>query len=553
MQDEQTQPVPDREALTVALEVMIGPRLAQPELAQAKVLAMAKPLLTLECVGGPPVPVAHERGNRLQTVRELLKDVVQRFFEIPASEFPKKFKVDSDGTREEEAAKLVDAVATIFQLNSLKPDPRIEIRVLRSDAAAIWGKGDRWFERQREEFVIKKLAEWIIEYEEAYRLTNSPLENPRDLLEEKPSADSTGDQDRLPDLDEEQLAIAPPGIEPGRRWWLSRLTGSAFVAALVIGAAVAILASSGGSDGSRNAAGKISRVLTVSAPEDLAAAGGFVWLVDANDETAIRVSEANGKRETIFVDQPPFVSGPLPGSHTHTGTQVGGYRIAAGPNGAWIVTNGGVVLAIGTTGRKVRTLNPHIRILAGEPVLYRGSLWVAGFGEYLYRLRARDGVIQRKYELLTDPFVIDNLAAGVGSIWAYNDSSGSDPKINILTPVSGRRGVEESVLPLDRPANDLAAGLGAVWTLNADRTVTRYDPATGGSSRPIQVPGGAQALALSQDAVWIGTGNDTAVRIDPTTLAMIGEPIKLPGEPIAIGADENVWVATPTKLVEIEF
>jgi hypothetical protein len=587
-------PIPEADQIVLALEEMIGPRLSQPIHADESDIARARSVLTLECVGGPTMPTMAEREERFQAVRGLLRNLAPRFRDLPRSELVHlthpRGEPRGDVRYAREGKRLAVGARALFQLHSAEPDPDVEINEIQSAANSVWGKpkspGSRWFERFRMDFVCGKLADWIIEYERNYREANLPpapesdaesaaattspraaslSEDAPDPLKESPPPEPTGSEvadetedddpgDESPaDLDDERLAVLASPFEPSHRLRIGRLAGGAFVVALVTGALVAALVLAvGGSESSGNAAGEIRRVLNVRAPEDLAVAGGFAWLVNANDETAIRVSEATGKQETIFVDQPPFVSGPLPSSHTHTGARTGGYRVAAGPNGAWIVTNGGVVLGIGTTGRQVRILNPHIRILAGEPVLYRGSLWVVGFGEYLYRLRARDGVIQREYKPLTDPFLIDNLAAGVGSIWAYNDSSGNNPKINILTPVPGRWGVKESVLPLDRPANDLAAGLGAVWTLNADETVTRYDPATGGSSRPIQVPGGAQALALGQDAVWIGTGNDTAVRIDPTTLAMVGEPIRLPGKPIAIGADENAWVATSRKLVEIE-
>jgi outer membrane protein assembly factor BamB len=512
-------------------------------------------------------------------VRHVLKDAVPRFFEMPITDFPSGYKIGTEASREEEAARLADAVVTILQLNSSKPDPGKGIGVLRGETDAIWEGGDRYFERRRQEFAFGKLADWIIEIEEEYRQAHLPpvSESDSELVafaartdpveppgSEKspppePADDEVADEsehddpnERSAGLGDEHLVIVPPPIESGGRLRIGRLAGGAFAVALVVGILVAAsLLSDSGGEGSGNPAGEIRRVLNVPAPEDLAVAGGFVWLVDANDETVIRVSEANGKRDTIFVDQPPLVSGPLPGSDTHTGARIGGYRVAAGPNGIWIVTNGGAVLTVGTIGRQARILNPHIRIIAGEPVLYHGSLWVAGFGQYLYRLRALDGVIQREYELSTNPFHIDNVAAGVGSIWAYNESGG-DPKINILTPVPGRHGVRESILPLDHPAFDLAAGLGGVWTVNSDGTVTWHDPATGGSSRLIQVPGEAQEIALSRDAVWVTTGNNSVVRLDPTTLKIVGEPIKLPGSPLALAADENVWVATAKKLVEID-
>ncbi len=330
---------------------------------------------------------------------------------------------------------------------------------------------------------------------------------------------------------------------------MGRLVGSASIAALIMGILVAVVLSGGG-DETLKSAGKIGRVFNVSAPEDLAVAGGFVWLVDANHQTAVRISEMDGEQETIFVDQPPFVSEPLPG--TRTGVRVGGYRVAARGRRAWIVTNGGMVLSVGA-GPRVKLLNPDINVLAGQPVLYRGGLWIGGFGMDLYRLRAASGAVQRQYTLRGSPISIDELVAGVGSIWAYTE--GSDPddsRIYKLTPATGQAGVEEHTMPLDHPVFDLAAGVGGVWTVDPGGTVTWHDPATGGSARPIQVPGGAQRIALGREAVWITTGDDSVVRIDPITLDLVGEPIPLPENASAISADQNAWVIVGQKLVEIE-
>jgi len=587
---EQRRAIPEADQIIIALEEMIGPRLSQPIYADESDIARVRAVLTLDCVGGPAMPTMAEREERFQAVRGLLRELAPRFGDLPRSElahltYPRG-EPRGDTRYQREAKRLAIGAKALFQLHSAEPDPDAEINEIQSAANLVWGKpkypDSRWFKRERQDFVLAKLAELIVEAEQAYREANSLLapesqpelaaatispsagsssENVRDPLEESSQPEPTGEvsdetadgdsgDESSADLDDPQPVVRASPLEPGRRLRIGRLAGGVFIATLITGALVVFALSVGRSESAGNAAGEIHRVLNVRAPEDLAVAGGFVWLVDANNETAIRVSEANGQRETIFVDQPPFVSKSLPG--THTGARVGGYRVAAGPNEAWIVTNGGVVLTIGTTGRQVRILNPHISVLAGKPVLYRGSLWVAGFGGYLSRLRARDGAIQREYKLRGDPFVIDSLAAGVGSIWAYSDNGGGeDPKINVLTPVSGRLGVEEAVLPLDQPAFDLAAGLGGVWTVDLGGTVTWHDPATGASSR-IRVPGGAQALALGQDAAWVTTGNDTVVRIDPATLAMVGAPIKLPDSPVALAADRNVWVATDRKLIEIK-
>jgi hypothetical protein len=568
--------IPNKAELFTALEALIELQLERPDWITENDLARAASLLTLECAGGPEMPTKEERAERFQAVRNLLRKIARRFAALSQAEleaaslvYPRGEPKDS-ARYEREAKRLSYAPRALFQLNISEPDQDVDMGELRTAANAIWGKPEhpksRWFERNREEFVLETLAEWIREHEETYREAGPLPSSDGDADSLPPATETTNpheDEDRSDECEgteaneadvigreDEALARLPSTAETGRRVRVRRRAGLAFICVLVAGALGVVLVLAGGGEAPENPAGKVNRILSVPASEDIAAAGDHAWLVDADNQTAVRIPQTDGQPETIFVDQPPFVSKPLPG--THTGARLGGYRVAAGADRAWIATSGGSVLTIKATGRKVRTLNPRVRVLAGEPALYRGSLWIGGFGESLYRLRANSGVVQRTYALQGHPFAIDKVAAGVGSVWAYTDGSGEDnPRLYKLTPVPGRLGVEEAILPLDRPATDLAAGLGGVWTVDAGGTVTWHDPATGGSSRPIRIPGGAQSIALSQDAVWVTTGDNTAVRIDPITYKRVGAPISLPGEPSAIAANESVWVVAGRKLVEI--
>lgn len=586
-------PIPSKAELFAALEALLELQFKFPEWIEENALARATSLLTLECVGGPGMPTKHERPERFHKVRDLLRKVAPRFGYLSPTALEEADLVypatEPKGKERyaREAKRLPVGARALFQLQLSEPDREIEMGTIRTATNAIWGKPEhpksRWFEKERQEFVLEKLAEWIIEYEKTYREANSPppsdkgtdspppitettSSSPDVALEEQPPSpepaendgpereerrdDDYGDQEEgLANSVTEASAPRPPPVRSPPRRRSGRLAVLAFMVLLAAGALIVAVAVLGGGGGSANVAGKIGRVIDVPAPEDLAVAGGYVWLVDANDQTAIRISETDGERETIFVDEPPFYSDPLPG--TRTSIRVGGYQVAARRGRAWIVTNGGVVLSVRTTGRRVEVLHPRIKVINGEPVLYRGSLWVGGFSEHLYRLRATSGAIQGRYVLRGNPFAVEQLAAGVGSIWAYAKSRNDAPRLYKLAPVSGHPGVEETFLPLDDPILDLAAGLGGIWTVDSGGTVTRHDPATGNAARPIQVSGGAQKIALGQEAVWVTTGDNAVARIDPVTLAMIGEPIPLPGAPSVLAADENAWVATAKGLVEI--
>lgn len=582
-------PDPEIEEISDALEAVVGPEFARPEWAKSRSLREAKPLLTLDSIGGLPMPENSEMPGRIKALRELLQDLVPRLGRLSRSELEEEFgsvaSPDEGDPYEAEAARLEDAANVIFQLHDEMFVPKRNKTYLYREAREVWKFDDdnehpqsQWFKRSAQKrFLLRKLAEWIIEREKAYRkdhlasapsslgeggeggqpadgrdrAESRPLENePPAIFEKSPLGEvDRGEVGVEEDANEQDSIEEAPTVRNRQRQRPVAVVVGGFVVALIAGAlALAADTWRGAADSEKNPAGEITQTLQGAPLEDMDVAGDFVWLVNSGTGTATRISGADGKRETIFLEQPPQIAEPAPG----TGSQVGGYRVVAGPDRAWIVTNGGVVLAVGKSDKKAKLLNPRIKVLAGEPALLRGALWIGGLGSYpLVRLRAHDGAFERKYAPRTGGSLpgVDGIAAGVGSIWARDFVN--ERRVYKITPEPGHLGVAESLLPLDRPADELAAGLGAVWAVSNDGTVTRYDPATGNPSDAIQISGGAQDIALSDDAVWIATGNDTAVRIDPTTLAVIGAPIKLPGTAYAMAADQSVWIATDRRLVEI--
>ena len=542
--------IPATGQLVLALEAMIDPRFVEPIYLSSTDLERVRALLTLRCVGGPEMPEMPEREARFQEVRNCLRTCAARFYDLDRREFPRQFKPRdrSDEAYAEEARRLTQASIKLLQLGRER-DPERDMTSLWRELSNIWGKNQTWFKRYRLKYVLDKLAECLAKEElHGEELADSSdLQPGGDATKEEPGGEAADGGDRAKAEAEEPEPVPPITARyRAKRRLPLRVAVGVFAAVIVVGALALSFITWGDSARTvRNPAGDIGRVLKGAPSEDLTVGGGLVWLVDSSTAAATRIAESDGGRETIFLDHLPYVAQLAPGA----GSQIGGYRVAAGVGGAWIVVNDGTVLRINSSGRKAVFLS-RVKVDAGEPVFYRHSLWIGGIGSYpLVRLDDSDGRIEREYRLRGSRLGIGSLAAGVGAIWALDRVH--ERRAYKLTPVSGRLGVEESLLPLDRRARELAAGLGALWTVNEDGTVTRHDPATGNPSNPIRVPGGAQKIALSRDAVWIVTGNQTVVRIDPITLSIVGQPIKLPGYPRAIGADGNVWVSTDRKLVEI--
>jgi hypothetical protein len=339
----------------------------------------------------------------------------------------------------------------------------------------------------------------------------------------------------------EPLPVPPPKPLPRRspRRRPLIVAALAFLIALGVGALVAF---SGGGASPKNG-DPVKRVFDIqAAPDYLAAAAGFAWLADSHTETVTRIA-ADGSRTRYFLDHPPRVAN-LEG----LGLQVGGYQPIPEAGGqASVVVNDGTVLAIGPGPHAMKHLT-KLKRPAGAAALSKGSLWISVAPRSVVRF-TRTGEFQRRYRLRgASVLPSTDTVAGLGSVWVLDDR-----RVYKLTPERGRARIAEAILPLHQRAVALAAGLGALWTVDANGTISHYDPATGGRGRPIRVPGGAKMIALSGNAIWVGTGKRTVVRIDPITQQVVGDPIHLPDRPVAIAADHDaVWVATARRLVEID-
>ena len=155
-------------------------------------------------------------------------------------------------------------------------------------------------------------------------------------------------------------------------------------------------------------------------------------------------------------------------------------RMAADSSGCWIST-AGWLLHIDNTGRVQRVLHAPV----GDVATGAGAVWLPETTSVL-RIDERDGRVQRLAtgRLSLGGFQHD-LAAGDNALWALNDSSRSHSRLD------------------------------------------RFDPRTGRVTGSVSVPGIADAVVVTTNAVWIAsviapagrpaTGYDL-IRIDPHTL-----------------------------------
>jgi DNA-binding SARP family transcriptional activator/glutamine cyclotransferase len=141
------------------------------------------------------------------------------------------------------------------------------------------------------------------------------------------------------------------------------------------------------------------------------------------------------------------------------------------------------------------------------------------------------------------------LAIGHGSVWVANADDGTVSRIH------PDRGEVIRTIGIGAPAIDLAATTDAVWVANgSDGTVSRIDPSVDAVVETIDLRGSSElswnptyAVDADDDSVWIAAGPHHVLRIDPAT----NEPfaiIDVGRAPVGVAlGEEALWVVTTAE------
>ena len=139
-----------------------------------------------------------------------------------------------------------------------------------------------------------------------------------------------------------------------------------------------------------------------------------------------------------------------------------------------------------------------------------GTGWVGGSGFVWPLDAATGGHAGPRSKVSAD----DGLAAAEGVVWAA-DGHG----ITRIDPASGRAAAR-----VEEPADFVALGDGALWTLTHEGALTRRDPGTGRAvGEPVTVGGGDDfherpgTLVADGGAVYVGLSHPAVVRVDPAS------------------------------------
>jgi DNA-binding beta-propeller fold protein YncE len=266
-------------------------------------------------------------------------------------------------------------------------------------------------------------------------------------------------------------------------------------------------------------------------------------------------------------------------------------EIAAGS--AWVASTGTPTLDRVPLDGRHRHRGPPLGYGITDVTDRRGELWVTvAVPRQVVRVRASTGhTIGAPIQMIGQPRAID---AGEGAVWVAEQSpSGPDQ----LVEIDPHTATVVARLPVAEGINDIRAANGAVWVLgrhsptlikvsaatrqpivrlsvgrHAERVdtaagyvwvteygaheVTRVDP-KGPRLVRTDVPGRPYGLRARDDGVWVACyGDQSVVRIDPRTGRMVGKPIRVGFNPVAVDVrGHSAWITSvgDNRLSRVDF
>ena len=243
----------------------------------------------------------------------------------------------------------------------------------------------------------------------------------------------------------------------------------------------------------------------------------------------------------------------------------GGLLLLAAALGAVLLSTGGA--SSSTPDQAAVAIDAHTgRVISYTPVgtsptdvaYGEGSVWVLNADDRtVSQIDPRTRQVSHTFAIGGTP---TELAVGDGSVWVGSGSSTAPglagpvytSSISRIDPRSAAVG-QTVALPVGnspcscRPpgTSGIAIGLGAVWAVNPDQSVSRIDPRTGKIVAVVRVPN-ADAVAVGAEGVWVVRGDSAVTQINPVTNRP-GQTIRVAATTlagIALGAG-SVWASDP--------
>jgi len=198
----------------------------------------------------------------------------------------------------------------------------------------------------------------------------------------------------------------------------------------------------------------------------------------------------------------------------------------------------------------VAVIDPEHGRVVGHVLVGRRPVAVVGGHGSVWVANADDGTVSRidpdrREVIRTIGIGAPTIALSVGpdAVWVANGSDGTvsriDPRADAVVATIDLRGSSEI---LWNPTYAVDAESEAVWIAVGPRHVVRIDPSTNEPVAIIDVADVPVSLAFGEDAVWVATIAERALRVERRTNAVTTTvPI---GYPVALTAGETaVWVS----------
>jgi YVTN family beta-propeller protein len=244
----------------------------------------------------------------------------------------------------------------------------------------------------------------------------------------------------------------------------------------------------------------VSTIDVGQGPGDVAAEGGFVWVLNHGDSTVSKIDPRTNKVVATITLPPPIG------------------HLAVSPGAVWVAS---------INGNDIRKIDPQTdKVVATIPstdgpaaMSYgAGSLWVCGWIDgAVVRLNPATNQTMSRFDIGGQ---VGHICAGIyaldNTVWVeiFNGENDSGAMVNRVDPVANTLGKIYS-LPNNLNEGIVADAQGA-WVIDPQTGLYRIDPQTDRAVAALASTN-AGGLALGDGSVWLATSDGSLLRITPAS------------------------------------
>uniref|UniRef100_UPI001BDCF6A6 hypothetical protein n=1 Tax=Pseudonocardia lacus TaxID=2835865 RepID=UPI001BDCF6A6 len=272
--------------------------------------------------------------------------------------------------------------------------------------------------------------------------------------------------------------------------------------------------------------------------------GLAVAVVAVGATAAVVASTVLGREEPpppAPVPAPPAAAGEIIGEPIAVGREP--IDIDAGEGFLWSANvSDGTISRIDPAAGTSRQID-----VGGSPdelAVDEGSVWVRNFPDAITRVDVSSGEVDEPIEVGRR---IDGIATGGGYLWLSHASNDTVSRIDMRTRSVDGNPVKVGADPVDLAWGDRRLGERRLYVADTgDRALTTIDGvAKKVLGEPVPLPGEPVAIEVYNGVIYVGTA-DGVTPIDERS-RVVGDPIPLKGGSLFAPDDEGIWVAFPLR------